>query len=68
MSESKSGGISFLGLLTLLFIGLKLGGAIDWSWVWILSPFWGPAAVVVTLVVVWLFVNSTRKAWKDNRP
>lgn len=31
-SESKSGGIGFLGALALLFIGLKLGGVINWSW------------------------------------
>ena len=29
-----TGGVSFLGLLTLLFIGLKLMGHIAWSWIW----------------------------------
>lgn len=33
-------GNSFPSLLTLLFIGLKLTGYIDWSWIWILSPLW----------------------------
>lgn len=28
----------FFGLLTLLFIGLKLGNVIDWSWWAVLSP------------------------------
>lgn len=27
-------------LLLVLFIGLKLGGVIQWSWWWVLSPFW----------------------------
>jgi hypothetical protein len=36
----NSGGIGFAGLLTILFIGLKLGGVIAWSWWWILSPLW----------------------------
>lgn len=27
-------------LLTLLFVGLKLGGSITWSWWWVLSPIW----------------------------
>ena len=41
MSDAKSsGGVGFFGLLTLLFIGLKLGGAISWSWWWVLSPVW----------------------------
>ncbi len=37
-SSSSSGGIGFCGLLTVLFIGLKLTGYINWSWWWVLSP------------------------------
>lgn len=42
MSEHRStgGGIGFTGLLTVLFIGLKLGHVINWSWWWVLSPLW----------------------------
>jgi len=40
-----TGGIGFGGLLTILFIGLKLGHVIDWSWLWVLSPLWVPLAV-----------------------
>jgi hypothetical protein len=32
--------IGFIGFLTALFIGLKLIGAISWSWVWVLAPIW----------------------------
>src|SRR5580704_9869093 len=39
-SSSSSGGIGFCGLLTILFIGLKLTNFIDWSWWWVLSPLW----------------------------
>lgn len=39
-SSSSSSGIGFAGLLTILFIGLKLTGHIDWSWTWVLSPIW----------------------------
>lgn len=42
---SSTGGVGFFGLLTLLFIGLKLGGAITWSWWWILAPLWVPFAL-----------------------
>ena len=44
-SETKvsySGGIGFTGLLTIVFIILKLVGTIDWSWWWVLSPLWLP--------------------------
>lgn len=39
-NHSSSGGVGFAGLLTVLFIGLKLTGHIDWSWWWVLSPIW----------------------------
>ncbi len=37
-SSSSSGGIGFSGLLTIVFIVLKLVGKIDWSWWWVLAP------------------------------
>jgi len=40
-------GHSFLSLLALLFIGLKLGGVISWSWWWVLAPIWGPWAIIL---------------------
>lgn len=47
---TEKAGVGLPGLLGLLFIGLKLGGAIDWSWWWVLAPFWGPFAPVVVLL------------------
>jgi len=37
-SSSTSSGPSFLGLLTILFIALKLTNVITWTWFWVLSP------------------------------
>jgi hydrogenase/urease accessory protein HupE len=37
-------------LLTVLFIGLKLTGYINWSWVWVLAPFW--VTVIIAFVVI----------------
>lgn len=54
-SVVKSGGIGFFGLLTLLFIGLKLGevGVVaTWSWLWILSPMWIPIAIFSGIIVI----------------
>ena len=45
----RSSGVSFLGLLAVLFIGLKLGAVIDWSWWWVLAPLWAPWAVLLTI-------------------
>lgn len=49
-SSSSSGGIGFVGLLTILFIALKLTGYIDWSWWWVWSPVWITAIVVTAIL------------------
>lgn len=36
----SSGGMSLVGVLTVIFVVLKLVGVISWSWVWVLSPLW----------------------------
>lgn len=51
----RQGGISFMGALTILFIALKLTGHIEWSWLWVLSPLWGPIALIFSIAIV-LFV------------
>ena len=44
--------VSFMGLLAILFIGLKLTGFITWSW-WIVTlPLWGGAALIISLFVI----------------
>lgn len=59
MSDNNSkGGISFLGLLAVLFIALKLLGKITWSWLWVLSPIWIPAAIaLVIFIIILIFQN-----------
>lgn len=39
--------IGFPGLLTLLFIAMKLTGYIGWSWAWVTAPLWLPLGVLV---------------------
>lgn len=55
--SSSSSGIGFAGLLTVLFIGLKLTGYIAWSWWWVLSPLWISALIVLFLFAVILVVT-----------
>ena len=55
MSEKKNsekGGTGFVGLLTILFIALKLLGKISWSWAWVLSPLWIPVAISIILIII----------------
>ena len=56
MKTEVRGGIGFWGLLTIVFITLKLTGVIAWSWIWVLSPLWLPFAVVFLFVIVILGV------------
>lgn len=51
-SNNSGGGVGVVGLLGVLFIGLKLAGIIDWSWWWVLSPFWGAAAFLLLVFVL----------------
>lgn len=44
-------GATFLELLFLLFLGLKLGHVIEWSWWWIFSPIWIPLVIAGLLFV-----------------
>ena len=55
-SSSSSGGIGFAGLLTIVFITLKLLDKIDWSWWWVLSPLWISAGLVISILAVCLIV------------
>lgn len=53
-------GIGFTGLLTIVFIVLKLCKVINWSWIWVLSPLW-IEFVLAILIVVPLFIWLTIK-------
>ncbi len=61
----RRGGADFYSLLVLLFIGLKLTGHIDWSWVWVLSPFWIRAAFRLSMAA--LVITMMKKlGWKPS--
>lgn len=58
----KSNGVGFTSLLLLVFIVLKLCGVIDWSWWWVLSPFWITICIVIIALTILLVV-----AWLDKK-
>ena len=47
---ASGAGIGFSGLLTIVFITLKLCKVINWSWVWVLSPIW--ISMIITIVII----------------
>lgn len=56
-SNSSSGGIGFVGLLTIVFITLKLTGYITWSWVWVLSPIWIMSIVLFLILGILFWIS-----------
>ena len=59
-SSPRSGGIGFTGLLTIVFVTLKLLGKIDWSWWWVLSPVWITALFVIFFFLVVVIIASVK--------
>lgn len=67
--SSSSGGIGLAGCVFLIFLVLKLaevGAIAQWSWWWVTSPLWLPAAVILPIVgciALWVTVFD----WLDRR-
>lgn len=60
MSKSKTVSFPLFGILGLIFVTLKLaeiGAVATWSWLWVLSPFWLPLAVVLSIMTV-IFIGA----------
>lgn len=60
-SSASSGGIGFCGLLTIVFIVLKLLGKITWSWLWVLSPLWIVWAICLIILLIWGIIKLFTK-------
>jgi sterol desaturase/sphingolipid hydroxylase (fatty acid hydroxylase superfamily) len=54
MSSNHSGGIGFCGMLTIVFVVLKLTNIISWSWWWIFAPLWIPFILIFLLAMLLL--------------
>ena len=50
--------MSFLTVLGLIFIVLKLCGVIAWSWVWVLAPFWISLIIALLGLITILRIKS----------
>ena len=61
MNKQVSTGVGLVPALGLLFIGLKLTGAINWSWWWVLVPFWGMPALMVVVFLIYVFACIATK-------
>ena len=60
---TSSGGIGFCGLLTIVFIVLKLTGFINWSWFWVLSPM----IFSIGFTVLFLLIVFALMIWANSK-
>lgn len=64
---SSTGGVGFLTLLALIFIGLKLaqvGVVAQWSWWAVLAPLWVPWLVLLCVGIPAFIVYAVVKVWR----
>lgn len=54
--QQANNGITFLGLLQIVFITLKLCNVITWSWWWVMAPLWMPIALCAIVAVIVILV------------
>lgn len=66
-SSHSRGGIGFVGLLTIVFITLKLTNTIAWSWWWVLSPLWISPLIVLAIFAVIVLVGLIATSGKPRR-
>jgi hypothetical protein len=57
-SNNTSSGIGYTGVLTIVFIVLKLLNLITWSWWWVLSPLWISTLIAVLFILLLIIFKS----------
>ena len=58
MDNNNNNGIGFCGLLTIVFIVLKLLKIITWSWIWVVAPLWIPIVLIVLFVMIAFIIGG----------
>lgn len=54
--------MGFVGLLTILFIALKLTKVIAWSWIWVISPIWISVLIyVIGFLITFIILTIKEK-------
>lgn len=57
----RNSGMGFISVLTLIFIVLKLTNNISWSWIWVLSPIWITAVLLIIIFAVTMIGGRIKK-------
>lgn len=67
--------VIFFAFLGIIFVILKLFNAVDWNWIWVLSPLWLSTALVLFILficlvffIISLFINNKKDKYnRDNK-
>lgn len=51
--NNSSSGLGLTGVLTIIFIVLKVVGVISWSWWWVFSPLWIDLILVALILLIY---------------
>lgn len=62
MENTGRAGIGLPGILTIVFVVLKLVDVIDWSWWWVLSPLWISAPIWIAVIAIGVIIGVTASA------
>jgi len=60
-------GVGFVGLLTVVFVTLKLLDKIDWSWWWVLSPIWLSTLIFIMIFFIGFIIFIIYKVLKRSK-
>lgn len=55
-NKAAGGGITFLGLLQIAFIVLKLCGVVTWAWPVVLIPLWIETVIAAIVLIIWIVI------------
>lgn len=68
--NNSSSGLGLGGVLTVVFVVLKLVGVIDWSWWWVLSPTLigiGLSLIIIIGYIIYLVIDDKRQGITSNK-
>ena len=57
-NNTSYAGLSFLDVLLVVFIALKIAKVIDWSWWLVLLPLWIQIGLVIIIIIVIYIISK----------
>lgn len=66
-SQNTASQVSFASVIGIVFVVLKLAGIIDWSWIWVLSPWWIMLSLMMFVIVLFTVVDGIQHYIRNSR-